>query len=115
MESKAAETTVKARRTWTVALDGAAGERLDVRLEHRRDDTWRTFARLVHGSGKAKKVTRGATTAGDQKAATAARDAIVTAAAKGGWTRREAKGGFAGRPDAFDLAHLPRPTAQAKK
>lgn len=99
----------KERRSWTTVLTDAAGARLEARLEKRRDGTWKAFARHVAGQGKQRKVTRGASTTGDERTVRSAHAAIVAQAEKAGWTKREARAGFAARPDSFDLAHLPAP------
>jgi hypothetical protein len=104
----------KERRSWSVALDGGKDERLTVALEKRRDGTWRTFARVTVGTGKARKHVRGATAQhADERQGRAAQEALVARATKDGWRRREPRGGgFAARPDAFTLATLPKPTAK---
>jgi len=105
-------TTTKERRSWTARYDGTTkDERCEVRLEKRRDGSWRTYVRVTTGSGKARKHTRGATEHhADEKTARVAFERAQTVATKTGWTRREATtGGFTARPDAFDLAHLPKP------
>ena len=106
-------TTTKERRSWTARYDGTTkDERCEVRLEKRRDGSWRTYVRVTTGSGKGRKHTRGATEHhADEKTARVAFEQAQAVAVKTGWTRREAKtGGFAARPDSFDLAHLPKPT-----
>lgn len=110
---KAAEKT-KERRSWTTVLEDPSGARLEVRLEKRRDG-WRTYARHVVGTGKSRKVQRGATEAHiDEQAARSAQGKLVAAAEKTGWRKRSPRGGFTAKADAFDLAHLPAP-AKAKK
>jgi len=93
-------------RSYGVRLVGADGELLWCRAI-RVNAGWRTEA--LHRSGKAR--ARGASADHPTvEPARAALDKMVAAALKGGWTRREGRGGgFARRPDAFDLAHLPKP------
>jgi hypothetical protein len=62
-QAEAVETKVQAkreRRSWAVVMEDGAGGRLEARLERRRDG-WRTLARHVTGTGKARKVARGVT------------------------------------------------------
>jgi uncharacterized protein involved in type VI secretion and phage assembly len=103
----------KERRSWSVVLGDAAGSRLEARLERRRDGSWRTLARHVVGSGKSKRIARGASeTHADEKSARAAQEKLVATALKQGWTRRESRAGFSAKPDAFDALHLPKPAAK---
>lgn len=115
-QAEAVETKVQGkreRRSWAVVMEDGAGARLEVRLE-RRKDGWRTLARHVVGSGKARKVARGVTEQhADEASAKAAQAKVVAAAEKSGWKRREARGGgFVGKPDAFTLATLPKPASK---
>lgn len=107
--------TKRDRHSWATHFDGGKDERLEVRLEHRRDGTWKTLVKHVAGSGKNKKTARGGTEMHtDEKAACAAYDKAVTTAEKAGWRRHEGRGGFAARPDAFTLATLPKPATNKK-
>jgi hypothetical protein len=107
--------TKKERRSWSVRLEGGKDERMEVRLE-RRKDGWRTFALHSTGAAKNRKHARGETKMhADERSARAAWDALTAAAIKTGWRRRESRGGgFAARPDAFTMATLPKPTGAGK-
>lgn len=102
------------RRSWTSILTDEAGNRLEARLEKRRDG-WRTRVTHIIGTGKKAKRERGITEDHATKLeAEAAQSKVVEAALKSGWKRRESKHSFAAKPDAFTFASLPKP-AKAKK
>lgn len=103
-----------AKTGWNHILVDGAGNRLVCHLEKRKDGTWRTLVHHTVGKGKAAKRTRGATTTHrDEKAARAAWGKLATDAKKQGW-KGSPRAGFAGRPDAFDAAHLPAPKGGRK-
>jgi hypothetical protein len=87
----------KERRGWTERFDGAKDECLEIRLEHRRDGSWRTYGRPAIGAGKARKHARGATQLHTAEAtARTAHDALIAAALRAGW--RKASRARAGSP-----------------
>ena len=92
-------------KSFGTRLTSEAGEQLLVRA-HKTKAGWRSEVR--HKVGKV--TTRGATQ--QHPTMEAARKAVETLAAtaeKAGWVRKAARS-FARMPDAFDAAHLPRPT-----
>ena len=107
------EIKTRERRSWAVQLEDAAGARLVARLEKRKDGRWRTGAVHVVGTGKSKKVARGASAEhADEAPAKEAPAKLVAAAEKAGGKRCEPRGGFASKPDVFTLETLPKPKAR---
>ncbi len=54
-----AATVKKERRSWSVRFEGGKDEGLEVRLERRRDGTWRTLGIHTTETGKTRKHARG--------------------------------------------------------